>query len=68
MKFTWDGAAERLRRTAARIAGADDAWLRSLSLEESIRIFEDLCNGIPEVPVQAQRDPPPVVLFRMWRT
>ncbi len=44
------------------------AWLRSLTMEESIRIFEDLCSGIPEVIQRADRDPPPVVLFRIWRS
>jgi len=66
--YTWDGAAERLERMAARIARADEEWLRSLTMEESIRIFEDLCQGIPEVEPRPDRDPPPVVLFRIWRS
>jgi hypothetical protein len=68
MNYTWEGAAERLQRMAARVARSDEAWLRSLSVEESIRIFEDLCRGIPEIPLRAERAPPPVVLFRIWRS
>ncbi len=65
--YTWDGAARRLERLAKANAQADEAWLAALSTEESIRIFEDLCQGIPEISPAPHRDPPPVVLFPIWR-
>jgi len=65
--YTWQGAAERLRRQADANARADAAWLRALTVEESIRIFEALCRGIPELEVVAREDPPPVVLSRLWK-
>jgi hypothetical protein len=67
VRYTWEGAPALLERMAKTNARADATWLRSLSLEESVRIFEDLCNGIPEVSVQLELDPPPVVLSRLWR-
>ena len=66
--YTWNGAAERLKPMAKGIERADEEWLRSLTLEESIRILEDLCQGIPEVELRPDRDPPPVVRFRTWRS
>ncbi|MBI4585527.1 MAG: hypothetical protein HY717_16050 [Planctomycetes bacterium] len=66
--YTWHGAKNRLQRMAKANARADEEWLRSLSMEESIRIFEDLCLGIPELGVTSQRDSPPVVLWRIWRS
>jgi hypothetical protein len=33
LTYTWDGAAERLERMAAKIARADEEWLRSLTVE-----------------------------------
>jgi len=65
--YTWEGAAAQLDRLAKANASADEAWLRSLSVEESIRVFEDLSPGIPELSVATDLDPPPVVLFRLWR-
>jgi hypothetical protein len=65
--YTWDGAALRLERLAEANARADKAWLTGLSTEESIRVFEDLCQGIPEISPVPYRDPPPVVLFPIWR-
>jgi hypothetical protein len=65
--YTWQGAAERLERLAAGNARADQAWLRSLSIGESIAIFEDLCRGIPELSITPELDPPPVALWRIWR-
>jgi len=67
ISFTWTGAAEHLDRLAKANARAEEAWLRSLSIEESVRILEDLCRGIPEISINADLDPPPVVLWRMWR-
>ena len=43
-------------------------WLRSLSVEDSIAIFEDLCAGIPELADQDRAaDPPPPVLASIWK-
>ena len=65
--YTWRGAAEALERLAEANARADAEWLRSLTIEESARIIEDLCRGIPELGTPpSETDPPPVVLFRMW--
>ena len=65
--YTWKGAAEALERQAEANARADAAWLRSLTIEDSVRILEDLCRGIPEVGTpHSDTDPPPVILFRMW--
>jgi hypothetical protein len=66
--YTWEGAAAHLDRLAEANARADAEWLRSLTVEESARILEDLCRGIPELAVDATLDPPPVVLWRMWRS
>ena len=66
--FTWEGSANRLDRLARANAHADAAWLRSLSIEESILVFEDLSRGIPELGERVEPDPPPVVLSRLWRT
>ncbi|MBI4606422.1 MAG: hypothetical protein HY721_31035 [Planctomycetes bacterium] len=68
VSYTWEGAAARLDRMAKANARADEAWLRSLSMEESARILEDLCRGIPELGVTSELDPPPVVLWRLWRS
>ena len=68
IRYTWKGAAEQLDRLAKANAHADEAWLRSLSIEESARILEDLCRGIPELEVTPELDPPPVVLWRIWRS
>jgi hypothetical protein len=67
VRYTWEGSATFLDRLAKANERADAAWLRSLSLEESALILEDLCRGIPEVPVASDEDPPPVVLCRIWR-
>jgi hypothetical protein len=64
--FTWNGAAERLERLALANRRATIERLRSLSEEESIAIFEDLSEGIPEIENES-KSPPPVVLFRIWR-
>jgi len=66
--FTWEGSAARLDRMAKANARADAERLRSLSIEESIRLFEDLSRGIPELSERPELDPPPVVLFRLWKT
>jgi hypothetical protein len=66
--YTWEGAARRLERLAEANARAEAAWLAGLSIEESIRIFEDLCQGIPEVSPAAAPDPRPVVLGPIWRS
>jgi hypothetical protein len=65
--YTWKGAAVRLGSLAKANAQADAIWLRSLSVEESVLIFEDLCRGIPELSDRSELDPPPVVLRRLWR-
>jgi hypothetical protein len=65
--YTWEGSSGFLDRLGKANARADEAWLRSLSAEESALILEDLCRGIPEVTVTSELDPPPVVLWRLWR-
>ena len=65
--YTWKGAREYLRRLGEANARATEAWLVSLTPEESIRIFEDLCRGIPELDVLTDTDGPPPVLCRAWR-
>jgi hypothetical protein len=62
---TWKDAAVRLDRLAKANAQADATWLRSLSVDESVLIFEDLCRGIPEVSRRLDLDPPPVVMSRL---
>ena len=64
--FTWKHAAERLDRLARANHRAEMRWLRSLSEEESIAIFEDLCQGIPGTERTDSSDPPPVVLGAIW--
>ncbi len=68
VSYTWTGASDHLDRLAQANARADEAWLRSLSMEESACILEDLCRGIPELKMTAELDPPPVVLWRIWRS
>ena len=68
VSYTWEGAGPLLERLAKANARADEAWLRSLSMDESARILEDLCRGIPELSVTSELDPPPVVLWRLWRS
>ena len=68
VSYSWKGAAEHLDRLAKANARADAAWLRSLSLEESACILEDLCRGIPELGMTTELDPPPVVLWRVWKS
>jgi len=67
VSYTWKGAAAHLDRLAKANARADEIWLRSLSSDESALILEDLCRGIPELSVASDLDPPPVVLWRLWR-
>jgi hypothetical protein len=66
--FTWKGSAARLDRLAKANAQADGDWLRSLSIEDSVLLFEDLSRGIPELSEHPDLDPPPVVLWRLWRS
>ncbi len=66
--YTWESAGARLDRLAEANARADETWLRSLSIDDSALILEDLCRGIPELGVTSDLDPPPVVLWRMWRS
>lgn len=68
VSYEWKGAREMLDRLAKANARADETWLRSLSMEESALILEDLCRGIPELCVSSELDPPPVVLWRLWRS
>lgn len=66
--YSWEGAAEAWRRFAAANDRATAVWLSSLSEEESVRIFEELCEGIADAPLpEAIPDPAPVVLFRIWK-
>ena len=67
LTFTWEGAAERFRRLAQANLRATEEWLRQLSVEESIRIFEDLCQGAPERSPSPVPTAPPIALFRIWR-
>ena len=68
VRYTWNGAAALLDRLGKANARADEAWLRSLSIEESALLLEDLCRGIPELDATSELDPPPVVLGREWRS
>lgn len=68
ISYEWKGAGARLDRLAKANERADETWLRSLSVEESALILEDLCRGIPELRVIPELDPPPVVLWRLWRS
>lgn len=68
IEYTWIDAGARLHRLAKANAEADASWLRSLSIEDAVAIFEDLSRGIPELNERADRDPPPVVLVRIWRS
>jgi hypothetical protein len=67
VSYEWTGARAKLDRLAKANARADETWLRSLSVEESALILEDLCRGIPELDVTSELEPPPVVLWRLWR-
>ncbi len=68
VSFAWKGVPTMLDRLAKANARADEAWLRSLSMDESALILEDPCRGIPELSVTSELDPPPVVLWRVWRS
>jgi hypothetical protein len=65
-RMSWSRAAESWRRMGERADAAHGLWLESLSVEESIRILEDLTEGIPELDREDIPDDPPVVLFRIW--
>jgi hypothetical protein len=67
VNYTWRDATEHLDHLAKVNARADEAWLRSLTMDQSVLIFEDLSRGIPEVRATSELDPPPVVLLRIWR-
>ncbi|MBI5366665.1 MAG: hypothetical protein HZA54_06485 [Planctomycetes bacterium] len=47
---------------------AQGEYLRSLTQEESLAVFMELCEGIPELRSYRPPKPPPVVLFRLWRS
>ena len=64
--FSWEGFTNALKRLATANGRATADWLRSLTPEESIEIFESLSEGIPEIPFETSH-PPPVPLFRIWR-
>ncbi|MBI4612224.1 MAG: hypothetical protein HY720_01305 [Planctomycetes bacterium] len=66
-EFTWENAAERWRRFGEANERATADGLRSLTLEEGIAIFEELCEGFPELGEVDPPDDPPVVLFKLWR-
>ena len=66
--FTWDGSRERLMRLGEANRKAWLEWLRSLTPEESTRVFEDLSEGIPELDKDRPASPPPVSLFRLWKS
>ena len=64
---SWEGAADAWRRLGA---ANHLAWVRSLdemTVEESIRVFEDLVKGIEGIGYERAPKPLPVVLFRLWR-
>lgn len=65
--YEWEGAARYWERLGAANHKANVEWLRSLDQRASIEIFEDLCSGIPGVDADPSLDPPPVVLFKIWR-
>ena len=67
VRYEWKGARAKLDRLAKANARADEMWLRSLSVEDSALILEDLCRGISELGVTSELDPPPVVLWQLWR-
>lgn len=49
VQYTWEGAREAWRRMGEAAEKAHTRWLRSLTIEESVAIFEDLSRGIPEL-------------------
>jgi hypothetical protein len=67
MEFTWEGAAALWDRMGAANRRAEQAWLESLTVDEAIALFEDVCRGVPELDRADIPDDPPVVLFLLWR-
>jgi hypothetical protein len=67
IEFSWEGARESQDRLAAANERAWRAHLASLTTAESIRIFEELCEGIPELDRERPPLGHPVPLFRLWR-
>ncbi|NUN48808.1 MAG: hypothetical protein HUU15_08285 [Candidatus Brocadiae bacterium] len=64
---SWANASEDWARLDSANRRATKDWLRSLAREESIRLFEELSEGIPEAEWAGAPDEPPVVLFRIWK-
>lgn len=66
--YTWEQARERQDRLAEANRRATVEWLRSLTPEASIAVFEDLSRGIPENDRICQRDDHPVPLYKIWKS
>ena len=64
---TWEGAAEHYRRLGELNRRAWVQSLRQMTRQDSARIFEDLTQGIPELPPVRMPKPAPVVLFKIWK-
>ncbi|MBI3098551.1 MAG: hypothetical protein HYY93_09970 [Planctomycetes bacterium] len=65
--YTWEHARERIDRMAEANRVATEEWLRSLTPEESISIFEDLSRGLPENDRTLEREDHPVPLHKIWK-
>ncbi len=64
---TWEGARVRMQSLAAANHRAWVEWLDSLSIESSIRAFEDLCTAYSEVVEDRLPKDRPLVLFTIWK-
>ena len=64
---TWRRWKEVLPRFAAANERAEEEFLASLSQEEGLRIFEDLCAEIQGPDDDRDDDSRPVPLVRLWR-
>jgi hypothetical protein len=60
----WAAALERMSAASRRVH-ADR--LRSLTVEQSLAILEDLCGGIPEFDRPGERRVHPVGLCKIWK-
>jgi hypothetical protein len=61
----WEGAADTWKRLGDANREATVAWLQTLTLEEPVRLTEELCEGIPGLRDADVSDDPPVVLARI---
>ena len=64
---SWSHAVEHWSRLAEANRKATTKWLQALPLEESLRIFEDLAEGIPELDFERTSTDHPIPLFKIWR-